>query len=185
LEAEINELRQSVKAITEDVDSSNKSADPTEDAYYKIMSKFMEKANADFAKLDTKYTEMLTLYKETLTLFGEDFAKTNTEEFFGLFKTFASNVEKFVNEIRKEREQKEKKRDKEPTPEVKKQVRPSRLGVPDISEAGGDQKGVMDSLLESLKKGDAIDKQNRRERRIRSTSINDKAKEVLAQVNGM
>ena len=37
----------------------------------------------------------------------------------------------------------------------------SGIGVPDISEAGGDQKGVMDSLLESLKTGDVYARKRR------------------------
>ncbi|RKP18738.1 FH2-domain-containing protein, partial [Rozella allomycis CSF55] len=124
-----------------------------------------EKASHDFSQLESQFKEMNDLYKEILNHFGEDPSKTTCEEFFSVFKLFSSNFDKILIDVRREKEM-ESQNDKKKKADDNslKKSRPNRLGIPDISESGGDQKGVMDSLLESLKKGDGIDIQARRER---------------------
>ena len=57
------------------------------------MRPFLDSALKSFSELESKYKLMNQVYEEVLTLYGEDPVTTVSEEFFNVFKIFASSFE--------------------------------------------------------------------------------------------
>ncbi|KAG0235138.1 hypothetical protein BGW42_005788 [Actinomortierella wolfii] len=169
-----------------------------EDRFYEIMTPFVASCEAQFTKAETAMAEMDVVYKECVKFFGEDPVIMKPDEFFGIFKTFTASFEKARDDNRKQRER-EQQREKAKMAAKQRQeqmaAKRNRVKVPDINGNGGngeadgandDAKGMMDNLLESLRKGGDSDA-NRRDRRRKnrqeySASVAVKAQDLLTSL---
>ncbi|KAG0363394.1 hypothetical protein BG005_000647 [Podila minutissima] len=169
-----------------------------QDRFQEVMEPFVEAAEYAFSYAESAMVEMDGCYKECVKFFGEEPSIIKPDEFFGIFKTFMASFEKARDDNRKQRER-EAQREK-----VKKAARMrqeaiaakrNRLQVPDINGdgstsdvdgGGNDDKGMMDSLLESLRNG-GDNEASRRDRRRKhrqehSASVAVKAQDLLTSL---
>ncbi|KAF9956390.1 hypothetical protein BGZ72_002808 [Mortierella alpina] len=168
-----------------------------DDRFYEVMHPFIESAEKEFAKAETAMKEMDVLYKDCVKFYGEEPAIMRPDEFFGIFKTFSSSFEKARDDNRKQRErdtQREKVRLAAKQRQEQIAAKRNRLQVPDINgegstsdaDGGSDDKGMMDSLLESLRNGgdnEASRRDRRRKNRLEhSASVAIKAQDLLSSL---
>ncbi|CAO3564056.1 unnamed protein product [Mortierella alpina] len=168
-----------------------------DDRFYEVMQPFIESAEREFAKTEIAMKEMDVLYKDCVKFYGEEPAIMRPDEFFGIFKTFSSSFEKAREDNRKQRErdtQREKVRLAAKQRQEQIAAKRNRLQVPDIigegstsdADGGSDDKGMMDSLLESLRNGgdnEASRRDRRRKNRLEhSASVAIKAQDLLSSL---
>ncbi|KAF9956965.1 hypothetical protein BGZ70_009694 [Mortierella alpina] len=147
-----------------------------EDRFYEVMQPFIESAEKAFAKAETAMLDMESLYKDCVKFYGEDSAVMKPDEFFGIFKTFMSSFEKARDDNHKQKEREEQREKAKTAAKVRQEqmaakrnrikVQGGEEGGPDDASGGGrgDDKGVMDSLLETLRNG-GDSEASRRDRR--------------------
>ncbi|KAF9936663.1 hypothetical protein BGZ67_002157 [Mortierella alpina] len=168
-----------------------------DDRFYEVMHPFIESAEKEFVKAEIAMKEMDALYKDCVKFYGEEPNIMRPDEFFGIFKTFSSSFEKAREDNRKQRErdtQREKVRLAAKQRQEQIAAKRNRLQVPDIigegstsdADGGSDDKGMMDSLLESLRNGgdnEASRRDRRRKNRLEhSASVAIKAQDLLSSL---
>ncbi|KAG0256761.1 hypothetical protein DFQ27_005516 [Actinomortierella ambigua] len=202
LQADFNHIKTMITEFKKELDShyANGYKSCPEDRFYEIMTPFVASCETQFTKAETAMVEMEVVYKECVKFFGEDPAIMKPDEFFGIFKTFTASFEKARDDNRKQREreqQREKARMAAKQRQEQMAAKRNRVKVPDINGHGGggpgegeggndDAKGMMDNLLESLRKGGDNDA-NRRDRRRKnrqdhSASVAIKAQDLLTSL---
>ncbi|KAF9582185.1 hypothetical protein BGW38_000535, partial [Lunasporangiospora selenospora] len=144
-----------------------------EDRYYEVMQPFIETAERAFTKAETAMLDMEAIYRDCVRFYGEDPAVMKPDEFFGIFKTFSSSFEK-AREDNKKQKEKETQREKARSAAKARQeqmatAKRNRIKVQNVSNegsngGGADDKGMMDSLLETLRNG-GENESTRRDRR--------------------
>ncbi|KAI8596509.1 hypothetical protein EDD21DRAFT_388055 [Dissophora ornata] len=168
-----------------------------DDRFYEVMKPFIEGAEKKFSRAETAMVEMDSLYKDCVKFFGEEPAIIKPDEFFGIFKTFTSSFEKARDDNRKQRErdtQREKAKQAARQRQEQIAAKRNRLQVPDIigegstsdADGGSDDKGMMDSLLETLRNG-GDNEASRRDRRRKhradhAASVSVKAQDLLTSL---
>ncbi|KAF9956641.1 hypothetical protein BGZ72_002608 [Mortierella alpina] len=148
-----------------------------EDRFYEVMQPFIESAEKAFAKAETAMLDMEAQYKDCVKFYGEDSVVMKPDEFFGIFKTFMSSFEKARDDNHKQKEREAQREKAKTAAKVRQeqmaakrnriQVQGGEDGGPDDASGGGgrgDDKGVMDSLLETLRNG-GDNEASRRDRR--------------------
>ncbi|KAF9283140.1 hypothetical protein BGZ68_005530 [Mortierella alpina] len=147
-----------------------------EDRFYEVMHPFIESAEKAFAKAESAMLDMEALYKDCVKFYGEDSSVMKPDEFFGIFKTFMSSFEKARDDNHKQKEREAQREKAKTAAKVRQeqmaakrnriQVQGGEEGGPDDPSGGGrgDDKGVMDSLLETLRNG-GDSEASRRDRR--------------------
>ncbi|KAH7045424.1 hypothetical protein BKA57DRAFT_79829 [Linnemannia elongata] len=184
LQTDFNYLKTKIKEIKTELHTHyfNGFKSCPEDRFYEVMQPFMVTAERAFAKAETAMLEMDTLYKEVVKFYGEDSVAMKPEEFFGIFKTFSASFEKAREDNQKQKE-KEAQREKAKTAAKARQeqmaAKKNRINVQgggsNDAEGGGDDKGMMDNLLETLRNGgdnDASRRDRRRKNRVDHTPAN-------------
>ncbi|KAF9142652.1 hypothetical protein BGX30_002468 [Mortierella sp. GBA39] len=168
-----------------------------DDRFHEVMTPFILSVEAEFAVTKVAMAEQDVLYKECVKFYGEDPVNMKPDEFFGIFKTFTSSFEKARDDNRKQRER-DTQREKAKLAAKQRQeqiaAKRNRLQVPDISgegstsdvDGGSDDKGMMDSLLETLRNGgdtEASRRDRRRKKRMdHSASVAVKAQDLLTSL---
>ncbi|KAF9436650.1 hypothetical protein BGZ76_003376 [Entomortierella beljakovae] len=184
LQSELSQLRVKVKELKTELHTHyfNGFKACPEDRFYEVMQPFMDQAEKSFAKAESAMIEMETMYKECVKFYGEDGATMKPDEFFGIFKTFNISFEK-AREDNKKQVEKEALREKAKTAAKVRQeqmaTKKNRIQVrgegSNDSEGGGEDKGMMDSLLETLRNGgdsEASRRDRRRKGRLDHTPMN-------------
>ncbi|KAG0377050.1 hypothetical protein BGX24_006792 [Mortierella sp. AD032] len=192
-----------IKSKLEDIKAELRSHYPEgrqsnpDDRFHEVMTPFIASVEAEFAVTKVAMAEQDVLYKECVKFYGEDPVSMKPDEFFGIFKTFTSSFEKARDDNRKQRER-DTQREKAKLAAKQRQeqiaAKRNRLQVPDISgegstsdvDGGNDDKGMMDSLLETLRNGgdtEASRRDRRRKKRMdHSTSVAVKAQDLLTSL---
>ncbi|KAG0049422.1 hypothetical protein BGZ83_005772 [Gryganskiella cystojenkinii] len=168
-----------------------------EDRFCEVMTPFIESAEKEFAKAEIALKTMDGLYKDVVKFYGEDAAIMKPDEFFGIFKTFTASFEKAREDNRKQREKEQQREKAKKAAKLRQEqiaAKRNRLQVPDINgegstsdvEGGSDDKGMMDSLLETLRNGgdnEASRRDRRRKNRVEhSASVSVKAQDLLTSL---
>ncbi|KAG0347011.1 hypothetical protein BG004_000301 [Podila humilis] len=145
-----------------------------DDRFYEVMQPFVESAERTFAKAESFMLDMEASYKDCVKFYGEDSVAMKPDEFFGIFKTFSASFEKARDDNKKQKDR-ETQREKAKTAAKARQeqmtAKRNRLNVSDMTRDGNgdgdpnaDDKGMMDNLLETLRKG-GDNEASRRDRR--------------------
>ncbi|RKP04875.1 hypothetical protein THASP1DRAFT_26553 [Thamnocephalis sphaerospora] len=126
-------------------------------------------AKSRFDNLDGRFHEMRTVYEKAVTLYGEDPKSTSPHEFFDIFYMFIQsfkNAQKdnFDKLEREERQERRRKAEEERAQELA-----NRKQQKEAEEDETEDKGAMESLLESLRKGSDMEK-TKRKRGVRGTA---------------
>ncbi|KAF9356289.1 hypothetical protein BGX26_005472 [Mortierella sp. AD094] len=184
LQTDFNHLKTKIKEIKTELHTHYFNGFKTcpEDWFYDVMQPFMDHAEKAFSKAETAMLDMETMYKDCVKFYGEDAAAMKPDEFFGIFKTFSASFEKAREDNQKQQE-KEAQREKAKTAAKVRQeqmaVRKNRIQVrgegSNDTEGGGDDKGMMDSLLETLRNGgdsEASRRDRRRKNRVDHAPMN-------------
>ncbi|KAF9952327.1 Dishevelled associated activator of morphogenesis 2 [Modicella reniformis] len=200
LQSEYNHIKTMLKEIKTELHTHYPGGLETcpDDRYSVVMRPFIETVEIEFSLIEAYMAEMNDVYNDCVKFFGEDPAIIKPDEFFGIFKTFMSSFQKSSLDNRKIRE-KEEQREKTKLAVKQRQEQlaakreKNRLKVPDIgsgegstSDGDGD-KGMMDSLLETLRNGGGDSETTRRDRRRRqrtdhAISIAVKAQDLLTSL---
>ncbi|KAF9416290.1 Dishevelled associated activator of morphogenesis 2 [Podila epigama] len=171
-----------------------------EDRFQEVMEPFIEAAEFAFSYAETAMVEMDGSYKDCVKFFGEDPTIMKPDEFFGIFKTFTASFEKARDDNRKQREREAQREKAKKAAKMRQEqiaAKRNRLQVPDIHGDGStsdvdghggnnDDKGMMDSLLETLRNG-GDNEASRRDRRRKhrqdhSASVAVKAQDLLTSL---
>lgn len=136
------------------------------------MHQFYKESSTEFKRIQMLSKKMEESYDQTVRFYGEDPKKMPPDEFFGIFKEFTTNWEKCSadsreHRLRQERLEKQKKR------ELERRKRAYSNAGKAKGADGEDDKAILHSLLDKLKK-DTLDVKARRRsqrQRQRSTSV--------------
>ncbi|KAF9115471.1 hypothetical protein BGX27_007724 [Mortierella sp. AM989] len=199
LQSDYNHIKTKLKEIKAELSSHYPDGLKTcpDDRFYEVMKPFIERAEAQFAVAEISMAEMGELYKDCVKYYGEDSAIMKPDEFFGIFKTFTSSFEKARDDNRKQRErdiQREKVKLAAKQRQEQIAAKRNRLQVPDIhaesstsdADGGSGDKGMMDSLLETLRNGGDTEAsrrdRRRKNRQDHSASVAVKAQDLLTSL---
>ncbi|KAF9911611.1 Dishevelled associated activator of morphogenesis 2 [Lobosporangium transversale] len=173
LQVDFNYLKTKIKEIKAELNTHylNGYKSTPEDRFFEVMHPFMESAEKAFQKAETSMLDMEAAYKQCVKFYGEDSTNMKPDEFFGIFKTFSTSFEKAREDNQKQQE-KQAQREKAKTAAKARQeqmaVKKNRIKVQgegsNDPEGGNDDKGMMDSLLETLRNG-GDNEASRRDRR--------------------
>ncbi|KAG0052875.1 hypothetical protein BGZ83_002023 [Gryganskiella cystojenkinii] len=173
LQLDFNHLKSKIREIKTELNTHYANGHKThpEDRFHEVMQPFIEAAERSFQQAERAMVDMESLYKDCVKFYGEDSAVMKPDEFFGIFKTFTASFEK-AREDNKKQKEKETQREKAKTAAKARQeqmaAKKNRIQVQgknsNDAEGGGDDKGMMDSLLETLRNG-GDNEASRRDRR--------------------
>ncbi|KAF8940983.1 hypothetical protein BGZ58_003405 [Dissophora ornata] len=179
LQLDFNQLKTKIQEIKNELHTHyfNGHKSHPDDRFFELMQPFIDRAESAFKKVEKDMLDMDTLYKECVKFYGEDSGSMKPDEFFGIFKTFSASFEKAREDNMKQREreaQKEKAKTVAKARQEQIAVKKNRIKVQgegsNDSEGGGDDKGMMDSLLETLRNG-GDSEASRRDRRRTSRAV--------------
>lgn len=179
------EIKRSLEQVHSALDIVPDDTNPA-DRFRDVVQPFYQRAAPLFSDLNDMYERMIKLYGDAAryggggggggyaagsctsvarpdswqphSYFGENPKDITMEEFFGIFATFASEFEAAVKENAKRREQSEReaKRAREMAQKEQRQREQLKRRESASLFAEGDQKGVMDELIASLRSGNAF-----------------------------
>ncbi|KAJ8028208.1 Protein diaphanous-like 3 [Holothuria leucospilota] len=158
MEKQLNELETNLKVFKPSADN---------DKFKEVMDKFVVIAKEEYDTLKAMFAKMKDLFSELSEFFCFDKKKTSFEEFFQQIKTFLSDYlqSKEENQKRLEAEEKQKKlKEAKEKAAKEKQERKKNKQLLDMT-MDGDQKGVMDNLLEALQSGQAFNRPDKAKKR--------------------
>lgn len=159
LSKSLNELEKELARFRQKQSSLDKN-----DQFLHIFGPFYQRTSSQLEELDQLYKKANDSYKQTLQFFGENEKDISSEEFFGIFQTFLISFEKATQSMKLTKES-------VPPPIEKDQMKAvtfaptSRSGTSSETSSQSskkslfsrtdktEEKGVMDSLLESLRHG--------------------------------
>ncbi|OBZ82301.1 Disheveled-associated activator of morphogenesis 1 [Choanephora cucurbitarum] len=144
------------------------------DKFASTMHKFYKQASSEFKRICMLSKKMEESYEQAVRFYGEDPKKTQPDEFFGIFKEFTTSWEKCSadsreHKLKQDRIEKQKKREQE-----RRKRANSNAGAKLKDPENEEDKAILHSLLDKLKK-DTLDvkvrRRSDRRSRQRSTSI--------------
>ncbi|KAK9720522.1 hypothetical protein K7432_004102 [Basidiobolus ranarum] len=156
---ELQDLHSKLKEVAVELEKHHSAPEKDDDPFAKTMKEFMNNALEEFSNMDVKFKAMEVAYQEIVSLYGEDPKSTAPEEFFGVFKSFATLFSKASKDnaaLREKQAQIEKKKKRDEEKEVLKAQKKASPVLEDVS-SNDDEKGVMDNLLENLRKGNSVE----------------------------
>ncbi|KAI8972343.1 hypothetical protein BDB01DRAFT_810325 [Pilobolus umbonatus] len=138
------------------------------DKFQSTMHQFFKEASSEFKRVCMLSNKMEETYAQTVMFYGEDPSMIQPNEFFGIFKTFVSDWERCSNDskalkLRMDRMEKQKKRENERRKRVSSNV--------SMKNEGEDDRAILHSLLDKLKKDTLEVKVRRKGDRHRQRSI--------------
>lgn len=145
------------------------------DKFSPTMHQFYKEASTEFKRICMLSSKMDECYDQVVRFYGEDPKKMQPDEFFGIFKEFTNSWEKCSADskevkMKQDRLEKQKKREQE-----RRKRANSNAGSLKGKGDGNDDKAILHSLLDKLKK-DTLDvkvrrRSDRSRARQRSTSV--------------
>lgn len=164
----LQQMRMSIKALETDL----KAFKPHNslDRFGVIMTTFIEQAKEQYEKLQAMFDKMERLYNSLAQYYVFEAKKYTMDEFFGDIKSFKDQFVDSYTEIKRLREEEEKKQRARVLKEAADRERQNRKKNPtnntknSFVDMDAEEEGVMDNLLVALKTGKAFQGQNRRRR---------------------
>lgn len=167
-------------------DPSDGLALPGLDKFASSMHQFFKEASTEFRRICMISQKMAECYDQVVRFYGEDPVKMQPDEFFGIFKEFTTSWDKCSSDakevkMKQDRVEKQKKRDQE-----RRKRANSNAGSLKKGETGQDDKAILHSLLDKLKK-DTLDvkvrRRSDRRTRQRSTSVSTTLQQSFSTTN--
>ncbi|KAK9763046.1 hypothetical protein K7432_010651 [Basidiobolus ranarum] len=200
MKIELQDLQSKLKEAATELEKHHSDPEKSDDPFAKQMTEFINTALEDFSNMDVKFKAMDVAYHEIVSLYGEDPKSTAPEEFFGIFKSFITLFNKASKDnaaFREKQAQIDKKKKREEEKEVNRVQKKENSDSDNTSTDKDDEKGVMDNLLENLRKGNSVEATRKirsrgdaasrlRDRRKtqRRSSISSRALQMLQEING-
>lgn len=159
---------------------------PGLDKFASSMHQFFKEASTEFRRICMISQKMAECYDQVVRFYGEDPVKMQPDEFFGIFKEFTTSWDKCSADakevkMKQDRVEKQKKRDIE-----RRKRANSNAGSLKKGENGQDDKAILHSLLDKLKK-DTLDvkvrRRSDRRTRQRSTSVSTTLQQSFSTTN--
>ncbi|XP_037096556.1 disheveled-associated activator of morphogenesis 1 isoform X1 [Syngnathus acus] len=158
LEKDMNNLRSAIKSVEAELQyQQSQSSLGSTDRFVPVVTQFLTVASFTLSEVEESYVEAKHLLGKALQHFGEDSAKLEPDEFFGIFDTFLSSFSeaKQANEDVARREEEEEKRkllEAKMKREREQKAKKSQVNVQ------GDEGGEFDDLVSALRSGEVFDK---------------------------
>jgi len=111
LQGELNTLGKDFAAVAKAID--NIKTITKADKFQKKMKKFIKEAEDDINSMNKKMAETLESFTKATTWFGEESAKTDPEQFFGIVNQFITIMKNSVKELEKYHDDEDKKQKRE------------------------------------------------------------------------
>ncbi|KAG0250651.1 hypothetical protein BG011_008195 [Mortierella polycephala] len=174
LQSDFNHMKIKIKEVKAELDNhySNGAKTCPEDRYYEVMHPFIETAERQFSKVESAMADMEAAYKECVQFYGEDSVAMKPDEFFGIFKTFSASFEKAREDNHKQKEKEAQRERAKSAAKARQEQMTAKRNRIQVQGGGshdadglGDDKGMMDSLLETLRNGGDNDASRRDRRR--------------------
>lgn len=162
--AEVASLSKGIEGIKASLTLFDKLAPHPNDMFKIDMEKFLQEADGEVGRVVGIEHQMSAKFEEVCKFYGCDPKDTGPEELFGVIATFLNELKVAHEENEKEREKRrreaERRRQEEEAERKKKEKRNRRRTI--VIDSEGDQKGVMDELIASLKTGEAFTRAGRK-----------------------
>ncbi|KAK9688295.1 hypothetical protein K7432_014456 [Basidiobolus ranarum] len=207
MKSDFKELEEQFEETQLEIEKHHSTPEKSQEPFTVQMKAFLVTTDEQLHDAKTKYEKMQTQYEKIVKLYGEDPTTMAPEEFFGIFKSFMASFEKALKDNRLEREKREKaEKRKQQQNQKLMEIAASKVPDPeppiDHSSPAVDEKGVMDSLLDVLRRGNDVDAARRarnhteaiarlRDRDRRRTlrahrrgSVHTRAKDLLVDLSG-
>lgn len=148
----------------------------SQDKFLVQMKPIFELLKPELDRVEKTYSFATKTYYQTVAFYGEDPSSLDGEDFFAIFKTFVSS---FNESLKAGKEIKKKQMN------LVKQMKYSRNQDNsfklELNDKADERTGVMDDLLESLKRGNVAENRIRRDRK-KDSLIADQAKLLLEEI---
>ncbi|KAG7461289.1 hypothetical protein MATL_G00208490 [Megalops atlanticus] len=157
LEKEIGVLRSGLKNVENELEHQKKCPQAPGDKFVSVVSQFVTVAGFSFSDLEDSLLEAKELFQKALKHFGEDPARMQADEFFGIFDQFLQSFAeaKLENEsIRRRKEEEERRARMEA--QLKEQREKERKARK--ARENGEEDGEFDDLVSALRSGEVFDK---------------------------
>lgn len=160
---------------------------PGLDKFASSMHQFYKEASTEFKRICMISNKMGECYDQVVRFYGEDPNKIQPDEFFGIFKEFTNSWDKCSADskevkIKQDRVEKQKKRDQE----RRKRANSNAGSLKSKVDGVQDDKAILHSLLDKLKK-DTLDvkvrRRSDRRTRQRSTSVSTTLQQSFSTAN--
>ncbi|KAK9694040.1 hypothetical protein K7432_013605 [Basidiobolus ranarum] len=205
MKSNFKELNDQFEETQIEIEKYHSGPDKSQDPFTIQMRGFLASAGEQLSESQTKYERMHVTYEKIVKSYGEDPKTMTPEEFFGIFKSFMTSFEKALkdNRLRREQIERAEKRKHQENAKLDEPIaeKPleSELSV-NPSPPTEEEKGVMDSLLDVLRRGndfnaarranrtEAISRLRDRDRRrtirtYRRGSVHTRAKDLLVDLS--
>jgi 6-pyruvoyl-tetrahydropterin synthase len=175
LTSEFNDMKRQLEDIKQELDThfADPAAIPPHDKFVLVTLPFVDKNLVRFADVERRFEIMKSSYDQLVLMYGEDPKSTQPEEFFGIFKIFMTSFDKVLKDNQKvrevqlkalERKHKEVKEKEKKEERLRKKKEQEELKRQQKDGEPGEDKGMMDKLLESLRTGAELDSAGKRTR---------------------
>lgn len=160
---------------------------PGLDKFSSTMHQFYKEASTEFKRICMISNKMDECYDQVIRFYGEDPKKMQPDEFFGIFKEFTTSWEKCSADskevkMKQDRIEKQKKREQE----RRKRANSNAGSLKNKVDGTEDDKAILHSLLDKLKK-DTLDvkvrRRSDRRTRQRSTSVSTTLQQSFSTTN--
>uniref|UniRef100_A0A8C5FP99 Disheveled-associated activator of morphogenesis 1 n=1 Tax=Gadus morhua TaxID=8049 RepID=A0A8C5FP99_GADMO len=181
LEKDISNLRSGLKSVESELEFQKKRPQEAGDKFVSVVSQFIAVASFSFSDVEDSLAEAKELH------FGEDPAKMQPDEFFGIFDQFLQSFSEAQQEnenIRKRKEEEERRAKMEA--QLKEQREKERKARK-AKANGEDDGGEFDDLVSALRSGEVFDKDlskmKRNRKRINSTTTDGGRERPVTKLN--
>ena len=189
IESDLNKLEQELKDYYPEGQSDELEGGlvlPGLDKFSSTMHQFFKEASTEFKRICMLSSKMDESYDSAVRFYGEDPKKMQPDEFFGIFKEFTNSWEKCSADskevrMKQDRIEKQKKREQE-----RRKRANSNAASLKANDGVEDDKAILHSLLDKLKK-DTLDvkvrRRSDRRTRQRSTSVSTALQQSFSTTN--
>ncbi|XP_036398074.1 disheveled-associated activator of morphogenesis 1 isoform X2 [Megalops cyprinoides] len=172
LEKDINNLRSGLKNVESELDYQKNRPQESGDKFVSVVSQFITVASFSFSDVEDSLQEAKELFAKVVKHFGEDAARMQPDEFFGIFDQFLQSYAEARQENENMRRRKE---EEERRARMEAQLKEQRERERKARKAEED--GEFDDLVSALRSGEVFDKDLSKMKRNRKR-INSQATET-------
>eukprot|EP00062_Callorhinchus_milii_P025035 gi/632985578/ref/XP_007909761.1/ PREDICTED: disheveled-associated activator of morphogenesis 2-like [Callorhinchus milii] len=173
LDKEMNHLKNGLKALEDELDYQKGHVRDPRDRFVSVMNDFITVASFSFSEMEDLLSEAKHKYIKTLKHFGEDEAKMQPDEFFGIFDTFLQSFNEAKQDLENMRRKKEEEERRARMEAMLKEQRDKERQLKK-AKAGGisEEVGEFDDLVSALRSGEVFDRDLSKLKRSRKRSGN-------------
>ncbi|XP_018583237.1 disheveled-associated activator of morphogenesis 1 isoform X2 [Scleropages formosus] len=171
LEKDIGNLRSGLKNVESELDFQKSRPQERGDKFVSVVSQFITVASFSFSDVEDSLQESKELFQKAVKHFGEDAARMQPDEFFGIFDQF---MQAFTEAKQENDNMQKRKEEEERRARMEAQLKEQREKERKARKAreNGEEDGEFDDLVSALRSGEVFDKDLSKMKRNRKRIIN-------------